>query len=271
MPLLHAFELALPIAYAIVCALYIRRFLAADTDDADSDAPGAERIGLYIVLAAHAVFFVLRGIELQFAPFGTKADFLSLVSLSIGAVYALVEQTQQQGRTGAFFLAPAVIGQSVASVLLDYDRKHALLLENPIYGVHVVFLVLGFTALAVGALYALMYVLLSRQLRSRELGVFFKRLPPLMNLDRMSKVGTVAGTILLGLGLGTGALLGLTIEGFKMADPKIVVSFVIWFGYLAGVGVARVRGMSGVQAAWATMLWFAFFLCSVGIANHSFA
>lgn len=263
--LLHIFELLLPIAYAAVFALYLRQFLRDE-----ERASRAASHTLYVVLAAHALFFVLRGWELGFAPFATKADFLSLVALSIGAVYAVIETSQRRGQTGVFFIAPALIGQTVGSLLMGYDKKHPVLLENPIFGVHVVFLVLGLTALAVGAVYALMYVLMTRQLKARDLGVFFKRLPPLMQLERMSKLGTVAGAALLGLGLGTGAVLGLTIEAFEMFDPKIIVSFVIWFGYLGGVLVSKLRGLSGVQTAWVTMIWFAIFLCSVGVANHSF-
>lgn len=264
---LNILEFVLPIAYAAVFALYLRQFMRSD----DAEESALPRRALYLLLSTHAVFFVMRGVELGFMPFASKADFLSLVALSIGIVYGFIEVSQKQGRTGVFFVAPALIGQSIASVLLTYDKKHPLLLENPIYGVHVIFLVLGLTALAVGALYALMYILMTRQLKARDLGVFFKRLPPLMKLDRMSRLGTGAGVALVGLGLGIGALLGTTIEGFNIFDPKIIVSFVIWFGYLAGVAVNKIRGMSGVQTAWITMIWFAIFLCSVGVANHSFA
>lgn len=264
--LLNTLQFVLPLAYAAVFALYMRQFLRTD-DVEESPLP---RRGLYLVLTMHVAFFVLRGVELGFMPFASKPDFLSLVALSIGIVYTFIEFSQKQGRTGVFFVAPALLGQSISAVLMDYDKKHPLLLENPIYGVHVIFLVLGLTALAVGALYALMYVLMTRQLKSRELGVFFKRLPPLMKLDRMSRLGTGSGIALVGLGLCIGALLGTTIEGFDILDPKIVVSFVIWFGYLAGVGITKVRGLSGDQTAWVTMLWFVVFMFSVGLANHSF-
>ncbi len=267
LPILHTLEFVLPLAYAAVFAVYLRQFLRSD--DAEDSALG--RRALYLLLGTHAVFFVLRGAELGFMPVASKAEFLSLAALSIGVVYAAIERSQNQTTTGVFFIAPALIGQSIASVLINDDTTHEVLLENPIFGVHVVFLVLGLTALAVGALYALMYLLMTRQLKARDLGVFFKRLPPLMKLDRMSKVATVAGIALLGMGLGMGAVLGLTIEGFDMFDPKIIVSFVIWFGYIVGVVITRLRGLSGSQTAWATMIWFAIFLGSVGVASHSFA
>jgi ABC-type uncharacterized transport system permease subunit len=264
--LLQILDILLPVGYAAVVGAYLVQFFRDEGDEMSS-----ARFGLYALIAVHATYFVLRGIELGFMPFGTKADFLSLVALSIGIVYGVIEKTQAQSRTGAFFLVPAFAGQTIASVFVEYSKKHPLLLENPIYGVHVIFMVLGLTALAVGALYALMYVLLSRQLKARELGMFFKRLPPLMKLEKMSRVGTVAGVVVLGLGLGLGYMVGATIEEFNLMDPKFIVSDVIWLGYLAGVVIAKVRGLSGMQAAWATMIWFTIFLASVGVANHSFA
>lgn len=266
MALLQVLHFILPVAYAAVFALYVREFSREGEEEA-----ATPRRALWATLGIHASFFVLRGVELGFVPLASKADFLSLVTLGIATVYATIEHTQKRGRTGAFFIAPALVGQSISAVLMDYSKKHEVLLENPVFGVHVIFLVLGLTALAVGALYALMYVLMIRQLKARDLGVFFKRLPPLATLERMSKLGTVAGVVLLGLGVATGAVLGATIEGFDMWDPKIIVSIVIWLGYLAGLGVTRVRGLSGLQAAWITMVWFAIFLVSIGVANHSFA
>lgn len=264
--ILQILDILLPVGYAAVLGAYLVQFFR----DSEHEMTSA-RFGLYGLIAVHVVYFVMRGMELGFMPFGSKADFLSLVALSIGIVYGVIEKTQNQSRTGAFFMVPAFAGQTIASVLIEYSKKHPLLLENPIYGIHVLFMVMGLTALAVGALYALMYVLLSRQLKARELGMFFKRLPPLMTLEKMSRVGTLVGVVVLGLGLGLGYMVGATLDEFNLMDPKIIVSDVIWLGYLAGVIVSRVRGLSGMQAAWATMIWFTIFLASVGVANHSFA
>lgn len=268
--LLEILDIALPLGYLAVFALYVREFLRGDPDEAD-DSAGNSRAALYGLIAVHTTYFVLRGIELGFMPFGSKADFLSLVALSIGTVYAFIEQRQQHGQTGAFFVAPALVGQSIASVFMEYSTKHPLLLENPVYGVHVIFMVLGLTALAVGALYSVMFLLLSQQLRARELGMFFKRLPPLMKLERMSRLGTITGTALLGFGLGLGYLVGISIPDFDAFSPKIILTNVIWLGYLIGLLLSRVRGFSGVQMSWATMIWFTLFLISVGFADHSFA
>jgi len=263
--LLQVFDILLPLGYAAVFAVYLIQFFK------DEQEMSSARYALLGLWCAHVLYFVLRGIHLEFIPLASKSEFLSLVALSITGVYGFIERTQKQTRTGAFFLAPALVGQSIASVFIGYSSKHPILLENPIYGIHAIMLVFGLTALAVGALYALMYVLMSRQLKARELGVFFKRLPPLMTLERMSRVGTVAGICLLGFGLMMGYLVALSVPDFPLTSTKIIITDIIWLGYVAGLVVSRVRGLSGMQVAWATMLWFTVLLVSVGVASHSFA
>lgn len=261
--ILQIFDVVLPLAYAGVFAAYLLQFFRDDQDTT------AARYALMGLLGAHVLYFVLRGAHHHYLPLASKEEFLSMLALSVTGVYTLIERTQHQTRTGAFFLAPALFAQSVASVFMGYSTKHPILLENPVYGVHVVLLVFGLTALAVGALYALMYVLMSRQLKARDLGMFFKRLPPLATLEKMSKVGTIAGIALLGFGLLMGFLVGFSVE-VDLFNPKIIITNVIWLGYVAGFIVSRVRGLSGMQVAWATMLWFAVLLISVGATDHTF-
>lgn len=263
-PLLHILDVVLPLLYAGVTALYLQQFIK------DRAAFFSARYILYGVIGLHVAYFVLRTIEFSYFPFGTKPEFLSFVALSIAAVYAFIERQQKQSRTGIFFATIALIFQLPASVFMDYSGKHPILLENPTYAIHVVFLILGLTALATGALYALMYVILSRQLKNRALGMFFKRLPPLASLERMSRIGTVAGTVLLGAGLGMGYLLALDLPGFNLFDPKFLIADGVWLGYAAGIVFARSRGLSGLQSAYLSLLWFAVFLASVAVANHSF-
>lgn len=264
-PILQVLDILLPIAYAGVFGAYLTQFLR------DESKFGSARYALWALLVLHAAYFVMRRFELGYFPLGSRAEFVSLASLSIATVYAFIEYTQKQTRTGVFFLAFSLVGQSVGSIFMTYESKHPLLLENPIYGVHALFLVLGVTALSVGALYALMYALMARQLKARDLGVFMKRLPALTSLERMSKAGTAAGIATFGFGIAMGYLVATQVEGFNFTDIKVIVTTVIWAGYAVGVGVWKVRGLSGMETAYATMGWFLVFLVSIGAASHQWA
>ncbi len=247
---MHFMEAMLPLLYAATLAVYVRHFVVAD----ESDEGFGGSTMLAITLLLHASYFAMRGASFSAFPLASKAEFVSLLALSIASVYAVIERGAKDAHTGAFFLGITTPFQILASVWMEDPDKQKMLLEHPslqdpIYGVHVAALVLAFASLTVGAVYALMYLTLSRQLKSRELGLVFKRLPALRTLEGMSKRATLAGIALFGLGLILGhvvaAALGLHVN---MLDPKIVLMDLAWLAYVLGAIAVRVRGVSGRRA-----------------------
>lgn len=240
---LQILEILLPLLYVVVLGLYGRHF----SDGERSSGKLASR-SLWGLLSVHIGYTVMRGIAQHAWPMGSKAEFLSLLALSIALVYALTERGEEDTQTGIFFVGIAAPFQAAASLLMEDigATTHPILLEHPIYGIHVLFTVLGFAALTVGALEAVMYLLLSRQLKSRDLGLFFRRLPPLVTLEDMSRLSTIIGISLLGAGLGLGHFVAIyVLESFNPWDPKIVVMDVAWALYFVGFLVVRLRGVSG--------------------------
>jgi len=257
-------DLFLPLIYAGLVGLYLKSFL---NEEGDTKLARGLLIALLLV---HGAYFVMRGAHFSYFPLGSKAEFFSWLAYSITAVYAALERQLKQSRTGVFFVSIALAFQTAASVFMEYDPKHPILLENPIYGVHVIFVLFGVTALAIGTLYATMFLLLNRQLKARELGLFFKRLPPLNTLDRMSRVGSLAGTVILGFGLVVGYMVALTLPAdFNFLDPKLLITDLVWAGYVVGVLLVRFRGLPSIRVAQLTIAWFGVFLVSVGL-GHSF-
>lgn len=260
---LTALNIALPFGYAATWGLYIRHFFQPDDQ---SQFLGTR--SLYGVVVLHTLFLVLRGVQQSAFPLASKAEFLSLLALSIAAIYALAETKEQESHTGMFFLSIGFLFQLSGSLLLEPPGSHALLLEHPIYGIHAVLMVFGFAALAVGALYAVMYILLARQLKSRSLGVFFKRLPPLSKLEGMSKLATLSGIALLGMGLLAGHFVAIVVlPTFNMWDPKIVLTNIIWLAYLIGFIIIRVRGLSGLRIGYLSV--FAYLTLMIGMIASS--
>lgn len=262
--LLKGMDVVLTLLYAATTALYLLNFLR------DEEERKTASFMLFGTIGLHVAYFALRGIHFGFFPLGSRPEFLSLVALGIMLAYAVVEGQQKQARTGVFFAAIAFVFQTFASVFMVYTDKHEILLENPMYAVHVIFLVFGVTSLAAGVLYSLMFVLMERQIRSRDLGRFFRHLPPLMQIEKMSRVSTFAGTANLGLGLLLGYLVGLTIPDFDFWNAKFIAADLAFVGYVVGLLWQRFRGLSGLQMAWGSIIWFAISLFAVGSIDHSF-
>ncbi len=244
---MHFMEAMLPLLYAATLAAYVRHFVV--DDEADEGFVGSTMLA--ITLALHAGYFGIRGVSFSAFPLASKAEFVSLLALSIAAVYAVIERGAKDAHTGAFFLGIATPFQILGSIWMEDPDKQQMLLEhptlqNPIYGVHVAALVLAFASLTVGVIYALMYLMLSRQLKSRDLGLVFKRLPALRTLQSMGNRSTVAGIALFGIGLILGhvvaSVLGLQVNPF---DPKIVMMDLAWLVYVVGALIVGWRGASG--------------------------
>ena len=270
---LNILNVALVACYALLLALYAHHFMRGDS-------PQRPFLGvklLYGLLALHTIYEVARGVQVHAFPLSTKSEFLSLLALSTVGVYALTERGQDQRHTGVFFIAIALPFQLLSAALWEQTSTAPVLMENPIYGLHVLFTVLGFTGLAVGALYAIMYILLARQLKQHELGVFFKRLPPLVQLEQLSKRSTTAGIFLLGAGLGLGHYVAATALGdLSLTDPKILLMDLAWLSYLVGFIVVKVRGVSGLRAGYLALAGYIMLMLTVVVTNvilssfHSF-
>ncbi len=269
----HILEIALPLLYAAVFGLYLRNFFR--TKDTSSRFAGTKL--LYGTLATHFTYLVLRGIAFHHFPVSSRAEFLSLLALCVGLVYVFTETRQKESDTGVFFIAIAAVAQTYSTLIIDDTIAHQLLHENPVYGIHVIFTVFGFAALAVSALYALMYILLSRQLKSRNLGVIFKRMPPLSSLENMSRLATFSGIILLGLGILLGHFVSLSqLNTFNLSDPKVLITDLAWLAYATAFATARLRSICGLRMAYLSLFGYLFFIAAIVVANtfsstfHSF-
>ena len=272
--LLQILEIGLPLAYAAIFAIYLRHFLTPSTDAA---RPFVGSQLLYGALGVHLGYLTMLSMEVNHLPVASRAEFLSLVALCIGLVYAFVERKHSDPNTGVFFLPLVVTTQAWSSILMDPSVPHSLLEANPIYGIHVIFTVFGFTALAISALYALMYILLSRQLKSRNLGLIFRRLPSLNILEKMSRLATLCGILFLGIGLATGHFLAVyVLENFNFFDPKIVITYVAWAAYAIGYAVVKWRGISGLRMGYLSLAGYLTLIASMVVVNsflstfHSF-
>ena len=273
---LQILEVLLPLFYAVVFVVYLRQFLSPSSDE------GAFFRGptlLYAGLTTHLGYLILHGIEFHHFPVTSRADFLSLVAFCVGLVYAFAERKHKNANTGVFFIALVVATQAWSSILMEHSYTHPILYENPIYAIHVIFTVFGFTALALSALYALMYILLSRQLKSRNLGLIFRRLPPLNVLENMSRLATLCGIAFLGAGLATGHFLAVYVldDYFNLFDPKIVITYIAWLAYVLGYLIVKLRGLSGLRIGYISLGGYLLLIASMVVVNsflttfHSFA
>jgi ABC-type uncharacterized transport system permease subunit len=119
-------------------------------------------------------------------------------------------------------------------------------------------------SLAVAAGVGVMYLLMERQVKGKQFGLLFARLPSLEFLDTLNNRLVVAGFIALSITLGTGAFfIAGSSQGLTwMMDAKVLATLVAW-GLFAGLAGARILvGWRGRRVALLTMAGFALVLVS---------
>ena len=167
--------------------------------------PGRRNLWLWPALAFHAVFLVLLAMHLNRPLPANNFEVLTLVAFAITIVYALAELTTHDRRTGVFIFAAVFFCQYTASMFLP---QH---MAAPVHGtgwtrLHMIPAVIAYTGFTLAAIYGLLHMLATRNLKRQSFGMLFDRLPSLELLGKMMWNALVAGFVCITLAIATGAI-----------------------------------------------------------------
>jgi HemX protein len=177
------------------------------------------------------------------------------------------------GAAGLMMLSAAIVEPGAAQI--------NPLLSDPGFAGHAVLVLLSYTALSLSFLYAILYLVLARQLMRRRFGLLFRRLPALETLERMSVVSVEMGVPLLFLALALGHLWMYDLADRPGLDPrlakaltpwdaKILFSWVIFLGYTAGLAGHRFLGWRGRRMNIMAVAAFVTIVVGMGAVHHFF-
>ena len=179
---------------------------------------------LAAALIMHVLYFIARS-NFQYFPITNSFDSLSMVAFSIAMIQLIIERTSGEGKTGFFFISIAFVFQASASMFHVVDIHIHELLTNPIFGIHVFLTLVGISALAISAIYGLMYWMLAKQIKSHNLGIIYRGMPPLDQLEAMGRLSSILGLVSLGFGLIMGHFYAYRVLGILFPpDLKIIIN-----------------------------------------------
>ena len=127
----------------------------------------------------------------------------------------------------------------------------------------------------------LIYVLQFKEIKKKQLGYFYTRLPSLQILDAMNSRAVAVGWLFLTIGRrrrhglgGAGAASTSPATRISTAmslrDPKIFISVVTWVVYSFAVLARRMMGWTGRRAAWLSASGFAIVLLNFIAVSYFF-
>ena len=239
--------------YALATALYVDFLLRGR-----EGAARAATLVLAAGAATHLGFLVVDGALDAGAPGTDIQRALGVASWLVAVGHLATARGKPRLRVLGAFTTPvtlllflgagfrrgvAVVGEEVRSALLP---------------VHVGANVLGLVAFALAFGVALAYVVQERQLRRKQLGGLFQRLPPLDVLDVLSFRLVGAGFPLFTLGVVTGTVWAVQRDPAAPAlDATQTMGVLAWVTFAAVLGLRVVAGWRGRRAALGTVFGFA--------------
>jgi HemX protein len=267
-------EVLLPLLYLLLFVAYLWVFY----ENRKFAHRWARRL-LAATALAHLATAVLHALVHRHLPMASPLEFMSLLALSLLLNYAVVERRLRVRETGFLVTGVCFLLQFIASAFFVAEPAANPLLKDPGYAGHAVLVLLAYTALSLSFLYAVLYLVLARQLAHKTFGLLFRRLPPLEVLERMSVGAAKLGVPLLFAALALGHLWLYrlidtldpeTARGLTPFDPKILASWVIFLGYLLGLAGHRWWGWRGRRMNALAIAAYLAVVVAMGAIHHFF-
>ncbi|RPI15201.1 MAG: cytochrome C biogenesis protein [Ignavibacteriae bacterium] len=257
---------ALPLLYAAIIVVYgINFFRKSEINDMVS---GIRRPLLLLIILLQAVYFILRSIEFNHAPITSSYEILTLLAFSISLSYFYIEIKTGVKDTGFFIMLIAGILQIISSLYIVELKEINPILKNWFLGFHVVFVLVGYSAITISGIYGMLYIKLYNDIKASRFGAVYKRLPSLDLLEKMTSNAVQFGFIALSLTILVGVIwLPHSVPNFSYADPKLITTLIVWIIYGVGFVSNRVKKFQSKTLMTMAFAGFIVTMFSVAIVN----
>lgn len=244
--------------YAAAMAAYVAHFAWRD--------PRVGRLATAALGAgalAHTFLIGMQTMQAGHAPLvGTSAAVSAFVWLLVLS-YLYVELTFEERAMGPL-VTVMVVGLAIIPALDPAVSARPPVLQSPMFTVHVLSMLFAYASLALAGVIGTTYVLLFNEIKAKQLGFFYDRLPSLQALDAMNARAVMVGWIFLTVGVSVGGIWAAQVQdsadprvqAMSLADPKILVALICWVVYSFALFARQAIGWSGRRAAWLSAIAF---------------
>jgi ABC-type uncharacterized transport system permease subunit len=115
---------------------------------------------------------------------------------------------------------------------------------------HVLLVLIGYTALLLTAVGSVFYLIQERRLKAKRPARIFTKLPPLGTLDKLITQSMSLGFVFITLAVVAGSTWAYVESGTRwIREPKIAISLMTWVFYMVMVFLRATAGWRGRKAA----------------------
>jgi ABC-type transport system involved in cytochrome c biogenesis permease subunit len=263
----------LPLAlYAAAGAAYAIHFVRR--------SPQAGRIATALLIFAalvHTFVIGMQTMEVRHVPFANPSRAVSTFVWLLALSYLYLEVTTDERAMGVF-IVPILIGLQLIPAMSPGVERMDPVLDSPWFWVHVSSLLFAYASCALAGVLGLTYVLQFKEIKKKQLGYFYTRLPSLQTLDVMNSRAVTIGWLFLTLGVAVGALWTAqarvlapndpNLMAMSLDDPKVLGAVITWIVYSFAVLSRRTMGWTGRRAALLSAVGFAIVLLNFLPINY---
>ena len=230
---------------------------------------------LQIAIVIHIIYWGLLYFKSGILPIGSLFGALTTFVLMISLIYMFIEIVVKDRSFGLFLLPLVIVLQGISSVFIRTDSFQSPILENAIFEIHVISMIISYSALSLGAIASVMYLLLSQKIKTQNLGILYINLPSLLFLSQVIVIAVYFGFIFLTAGVLLGFFNAYQVPeaGISFFDPKIISVVVTWtiYGYfILKHFLKRLGAIESVYLSLAGFLTILFTFFAVNILMTNF-
>jgi ABC-type transport system involved in cytochrome c biogenesis permease subunit len=228
---------------------------------------GTATTGLLLLgFLIHFAALEIGGRATHTVPYHDLPTSMSLFAWMVIGAYGVLLLIHREVSTGPFLIPVAIVFMGFSllkgqGIELVKDPR----LTGPLFAMHVTIAIFGYAALTLTFVLAQLYLIQTRQLHRRKLGLLFSRLPALDVIWRLHRTATIHGV----LALTTAATLGLIWAKRTWGtywDAKVAFTFLMIGIYLFTLIAPRL-GFGGKRIAWVSIGGFGLLIFSYTVVN----
>ncbi|HUK53037.1 MAG TPA: cytochrome c biogenesis protein CcsA [Candidatus Binatia bacterium] len=238
------FAYAAAALYAASLACYVRKLFAEG-----KWAGRAASLLLIAALVTHYFALLQRAFSIHSVPYQDIYGSTSLLAWFLALTYLSLEFFHRERAMGAFALPLVLLLLGLDLIVTPHTAPRAPA-RGSIFALHVTTNILAYSAFTISFVFSVIYLVQDRLIRKRRPGAMLWRLPPMEDLERMTRNGVRVGLIAMIFGIGMGMVVDQRLTGqFLSLDPKVLISFLMLACYSAYLWVARSPAWRGARAS----------------------
>jgi ABC-type uncharacterized transport system permease subunit len=232
-----------------------------------SDVAGAACLAAGLGL--HFADLQVRARALGSVPYRTLEGSVSLFGWMLGIAYLALLIRHRERALGPFLIPIVIVSSAIGMLLPVRVSPPSLQTRGALFALHVTFAILAYAAFTFSFVLSVLYLIQNRQIRRKQTGILFARLPALEVIGRMNRTSVSIGLVVLTLALAIGVVRAQRLWG-SLVDPKIEWALITLVVYALLLWLDR-RGWEGTRVAVLSIVGFGVVLFSYTVVNLYFS